>query len=74
MSNAMNTAIELCRLWQTELFFDGGNLLTRCGVNKGKIVVGAIGSKDRLIFTIQGGDANIVTRLGQLNKQYDSYI
>ena len=70
----MNTAIELCRLWQTELFFHGGNLLTRCGVNTSEIVVGAIGSQDRLSFTIQGGDVNIAARLEQLNKQYDSYI
>ena len=59
----MNTAIELCRLWQTELFFHGRNLLTRCGVNTGKIVVGAIGSQDRLNFTIQGDDVNIMVRL-----------
>ena len=70
----MNTAIELCRLWKTELFFHGGNLLTRCGVNTGEIVVGVISSQDRLSFTIQGGDVNIVARLEQLNKQYDSYI
>lgn len=74
VSNAINTVIELRRLTQNQLFCHGGKLPTRCGVNTGEIVVGAIGSQDRLSFTVHGDDVNIAARLEQLNKEYGSYI
>ncbi|NQW01919.1 MAG: adenylate/guanylate cyclase domain-containing protein [Rhodospirillales bacterium] len=72
--NAMKTAIGIRDLCAHQSFGDGGRLPTRCGVNTGEIVVGAIGSTDRLSFTVHGDQVNIAARLEQLNKQYGSYI
>lgn len=72
--NAMKTAIGIRDLTQERIFCHGGKLLTRCGVNTGEIVVGAIGSQDRLCFTVHGDQVNVAARLEQLNKQYDSYV
>ncbi|MGB1027595.1 MAG: adenylate/guanylate cyclase domain-containing protein [Rhodospirillaceae bacterium] len=47
---------------------------TRCGLNTGVMVLGTVGSHNRLIFTAHGDEVNIAARLEQLNKQYGSYI
>ena len=72
--NAMKTAIGIRELTQKKKFCHGGKLPTRCGVNTGEIVVGAVGSKDRLCFTVHGDQVNVAARLEQQNKQYGSYI
>ncbi|MDA0997855.1 MAG: adenylate/guanylate cyclase domain-containing protein [Proteobacteria bacterium] len=54
--------------------FNGVRLPTRCGINTGEIAVGAVGAKDRLVFTVHGDNVNIAARLEQLNKQYGTYI
>ena len=35
---------------------------TRCGNNTGDIMIGAIGAKDRLVFTVHGDSVNIAAR------------
>ncbi len=72
--NAMKTAIGIRDLTQERVFSHGGKLLTRCGVNTGEIAVGAIGSQERLCFTVHGDQVNVAARLEQLNKKYGSYI
>ena len=37
-------------------------------------MIGAIGAKDRLVFTVHGDSVNIPARLEQLNKEYGIYI
>ncbi|MDA7948223.1 MAG: adenylate/guanylate cyclase domain-containing protein [Hyphomicrobiaceae bacterium] len=72
--NAVETAIGIRKLTLKKKFCHGGKLPTRCGVNTGEIVVGAIGSQDRLCFTVHGDQVNVAARLEQQNKQYGSYI
>ncbi len=73
-ANAMKTAIGIRELTQEKVFCHGGKLPTRCGVNTGEIVIGAIGSKERLSFTVHGDQVNVAARLEQQNKEYGSYI
>lgn len=72
--NAMNTAIGIRDLTLEKTFGHGGKLPTRCGVNTGDIVIGAVGSRERLCFTVHGDQVNVAARLEQLNKKYGSYI
>ena len=53
---------------------DGIKLPTRCGVNSGEIIVGVVGSKEHLNFTVHGDQVNVAARLEVLNKEYGSYI
>lgn len=46
---------------------------TRIAVHYGKTLVGNIGSKDRLNYTIIGDSVNITARLEAINKQYGTY-
>nr|WP_246423584.1 adenylate/guanylate cyclase domain-containing protein [Roseospira goensis] len=72
-------ALETARAIVTELngrpFGAGGHRLrTRCGLNTGQVILGAVGSSNRLIFTAHGDEVNLAARLEQLNKAHGSYI
>ena len=73
-TRALDCALDLQRVCTERTFGDGVALLTRCGVNTGPIVVGAVGTADRLTFTVHGDNVNIAARLEQLNKQYGTYV
>lgn len=76
--NALRTAMGITDVANSRTFgrgeTGGATLKTRCGINSGEIVVGAVGSKDRLVFTVHGDNVNIAARLEQLNKEYGTYI
>ncbi|WP_114089755.1 adenylate/guanylate cyclase domain-containing protein [Thalassospira profundimaris] len=72
--SAVKTALEIQKLCETRNFCHGSKLKTRCGINTGDIIVGAIGSENRLTFTVHGDTVNIAARLEPLNKQYGTYI
>lgn len=73
-ANALKTARAIREIAESRTFGKGVALKTRCGVNTGPITIGAVGAKDRLVFTVHGDEVNVAARLEPLNKQYGTYI
>lgn len=72
--NAVRTALAIQEISQRRIYSFGDKLNTRCGLNTGEIVIGAIGSESRLTFTVHGDNVNIASRLETLNKEFGTYI
>jgi adenylate cyclase len=73
-ANAVRTAIAIQDATADRKFGDGVIFRTRCGINTGDMVTGAVGAEDRLILTVHGDEVNISARLEQLNKEYGTYV
>ncbi len=73
-ANAVRAAIGIQRIVHEQRFGNEIELKTRCGINTGQVVAGAVGTKERLLFTVHGDEVNIAARLEQLNKEYGTYI
>ena len=72
--NAVATAQAIQEVLKSRKFGNNFRLKARCGVNSGKVAIGAMGAQDRLVFTVLGDEVNVASRLEALNKQYDTYI
>jgi adenylate cyclase len=48
-------------------------LYTRIGINTGDMVVGNMGTPDKMDYTIMGNAVNLAARLEGVNKQYDTH-
>ncbi|MCK4514000.1 MAG: CHASE2 domain-containing protein, partial [Spirochaetaceae bacterium] len=48
--------------------------LTRIGVNSGEMIVGNMGTKDRMDYTMMGHNVNLAARLEGVNKRYGTWI
>ncbi|WP_319416860.1 CHASE2 domain-containing protein [Marispirochaeta aestuarii] len=49
-------------------------LLTRVGINTGEMVVGNMGTLQKMDYTIMGNSVNLAARLEGVNKQYGTWI
>lgn len=73
-ANALRTAVGIQQVLDGRLFGGEHPFRTRCGVNSGELVFGAVGTGSRMLFTVYGDEVNIAARLEQLNKTYGTYI
>ena len=72
--HALCTAIGIQEMVARQRFGDGLELKTRCGINTGRLIAGAVGTPERLLFTVYGDEVNIAARLEQLNKSFGTYV
>jgi adenylate cyclase len=73
-ASAVRTALALQEATRSRAFGGSVRMRTRCGINTGAIVTGAVGARDRLLYTVHGDEVNIAARLEQLNKNYGTYV
>jgi len=73
-ANAVRTALGIQGIVTGQAFGEGIPMKTRCGINTGEVIGGAVGTKDRLLFTVHGDEVNVAARLEQLNKEHGTYI
>jgi adenylate cyclase len=73
-ASALAAALALQDVVETRTFGPGLKLPTRCGINTGEILTGAVGAPDRLYFTVYGDVVNIAARLEQLNKSHGTSV
>lgn len=62
--------VEMREAWKKE---GKAELTVRVGINTGPMVVGNMGSKTRMDYTMMGDAVNLASRLEGANKQYGSY-
>ena len=70
---AVKAALEIQEIL-TNREFQGIRLPTRIGIHTGKVIAGAVGSGERVNYTVYGDAVNIAARLEQLNKDFGTQI
>ena len=73
-AHAVRCALAIQQATHDREFGKGVRMRTRCGNNTGRVDTGAVGARNRLLYTVHGDEVNIAARLEQLNKKYGTYI
>ena len=73
-ASAVRCALAIQEATRERDFGGGVRMRTRCGINTGRIVTGAVGTRERMLYTVHGDEVNIAARLEQLNKKYGTYL
>ena len=73
-AHAVRCALAIQQATHDREFGKGVRMRTRCGINTGRVVTGAVGARNCLLYTVHGDEVNIAARLEQLNKKYGTYI
>lgn len=73
-AKAVQAALEIQDIVRERRFGGGHVLPTRVGINTGTVVGGAVGSGDRLGYTVHGDDVNLAARIQELNKKFGTYV
>ena len=71
---ALACQARLAKLRQVQTAGGFPELRARIGVNTGRVLVGNVGSRDRLNYTVIGDPVNVASRLEALNKAYGTGI
>ena len=72
--DAIRAALEIEEALEGHIFTGDIELVTRIGINTGRVVAGAVGADERLNYTVHGDAVNIAARLESLNKEFGTRV
>lgn len=71
---ALEAAIAMMKATKEQILPDGSRLKTGIGIHFGELILGTVGSENRLETTVIGDTVNLASRIESLTKQYSAEI